>query len=176
MVVMEHDTVLAAERGADGIVFGILNQDGTIDVDRCKRILKLIGGRQAIFHRAFDVTPDPFKSLDQLVGLGVTRVLTSGQEDAVPKGTPLIKRLIDYAGERIEILPGGGIEPYNLEQVVQSTGCKQVHLIAFGIQCDPCTQLRPFVTFGGALYPPEDQYNVTDRSLVRLIVQMAKRP
>jgi copper homeostasis protein len=176
MAVMEQDTVLAVERGADGIVFGILNQDGTIDLDRSKRILKLVGGRQAVFHRAFDVTPDPLKSLDQLVDLGVTRILTSGQEDTGPEGAPLIKRLIDYAGDRIEILPGGGIKPHNLQQMVQFTGCKQVHLAAFGVERDPSTQARPLVTFGGALHLPEDQYNVTDRSLVRRIAQMLKRP
>jgi len=109
MAVMERDTVLAAEQGAEGMVFGILNADGSIDEERCKRLRKLIGDRQAVFHRAFDVTPDPFRSLDQLVALGFTRVLTSGQEDTVPEGAQLIKRLIGYAGDRIEILPGGGI-------------------------------------------------------------------
>ncbi len=176
MAVMEHDTALAVERGADGIVFGILNEDGTIDVDRCKRILKLSKGCQSVFHRAFDVTPDPFKALDQLVDLGVTRILTSGQEDTGPEGAPLIKRLIDYAGDRIEILPGGGIKPYNIQQVIQSTGCKQVHLAAWKSQHDASTQARPFVTFGGALRPPEDQYSVTDRSLVKRIAQMLNKP
>ena len=174
MATMERDTALAVEHGADGIVFGILNADGTIDEERCKRIWKLIGERQAVFHRAFDVTPDPFRALDQLVELGITRVLTSGQEDSVPEGVPLIKRLIEYAGDRIEVLPGGGIKPHNLRQVVESTGCKQVHLTAFKTQSDTSARGRPFVTFGGALYPPEDQYNMTDRHLVERIVQTLK--
>jgi len=145
LAIMERDTALALERGADGIVFGVLNQDGAIDEDQCKQIRRLIGDRQAVFHRAFDVTPDPFKALDQLVELGITRV-TSGQEDSVPEGAPLIKRLIDYAGDRIEILPGGGIQLHNLRQVVESTGCKQVDLTAFRTQSDPSTShqfLRP---------------------------------
>ena len=115
LAAMERDTALAVEHGADGIVFGVLNQDGTIDEGHCKQIRRLIGDRQAIFHRAFDVTPDPFRALDQMVHLGITRVLTSGQEDSVAEGAPLIKRLIDYAGDRIEILPGGGIQLYNLQ-------------------------------------------------------------
>src|SRR5581483_11271598 len=129
--VMERDATLAVDHGADGIVFGILRPDGTIDVERCQRMRRIIGARQAVFHRAFDVTPDPFKALDQLVELGVTRVLTSGQEDSAPEGCALIKRLMDYAGDQIEILPGGGIKPHNLQQVVTATGCKQVHLTAF---------------------------------------------
>jgi copper homeostasis protein len=174
MAVMERDAVLAAEQGAEGMVFGILNADGGIDEERCKRLRKLIGDRQAVFHRAFDVTPDPFRSLDQLVALGFTRVLTSGQEDTVPEGAQLIKRLIEYAGDRIEILPGGGIKPLNLRQVVESTGCKQVHLTAFKTQSDASVRGRPFVTFGGALYPPEDQYQVADRNLVERVVRTLK--
>ena len=171
MAVMERDTVLAREQGADGIVFGILNADGSIDQERCRRIRKIIGDRQAVFHRAFDVTPDPFRALDQLVELGFTRILTSGQEDTVPEGVPLIKRLIEYAGDRIEILPGGGIKLSTLRQVVEATGSKQVHLTAFKTEADTSVHGRPFVTFGGALYPPEDQYQVADRSLVERVVR-----
>jgi copper homeostasis protein len=174
MAVMERDTVLACERGADGIVFGILNADGGIDKERCRLIRRLIGDRQAVFHRAFDVTPDPLRSLDQLIELGFTRVLTSGQEDTAPEGAPLIKRLIEHAGDRIEILPGGGIKLNSLRQVVEATGCKQVHLTAFKTQADTSVHGRPFVTFGGALYPPEDQYQVADRGLVERIVHTLK--
>jgi copper homeostasis protein len=174
MAVMERDTVLAGEQGADGIVFGVLNADGGLDERRCKRIRKLISDRQAVFHRAFDVTPDPFRSLDQLVELGFTRVLTSGQEDTAPEGAPLIRRLIEYAADRIEILPGGGIKLNSLRQVVEATGCKQVHLTAFKTRPDPSVRGRPFVTFGGALYPPEDQYQVADRSLVQRVVHTLK--
>jgi copper homeostasis protein len=174
LAVMERDTMLACERGADGIVFGILNADGSIDEERCRCIRKLIGDRQAVFHRAFDVTPDPFRSLDQLVELGFTRLLTSGQEDTAPEGVPLIKRLIEYADDRIEILPGGGIKLHSLRQVVESTGCKQVHLTAFKTQSDTSVRGRPFVTFGGTLCPPEDQYQVADRHLVERVVDSLK--
>src|ERR1700733_14428236 len=74
------------ERGADGIVFGILTTDGKIDAPRSQRIRRLIGDKQSIFHRAFDVTPDPFEALEQLIDMGITRVLTSGQKDSVPQG------------------------------------------------------------------------------------------
>jgi len=174
MAVMERDTVVAREQGADGIVFGILNADGSIDEERCRRIRKLLGDRQAVFHRAFDVTPDPFRALDQLIHMGFTRLLTSGQEDTAPEGVPLIKRLIEYADDRIEILPGGGIKLYSLRQVVEATRCKQIHLTAFKTQLDLSVRGRPFVTFGGALYPPEDQFQVGDRSLVERIVKTLK--
>ncbi len=175
MAVMERDTAAAVEHGADGIVFGILHADGTVDVERCKRIRKLVGNRQAVYHRAFDVTPDPFRALDQLVDLGMTRILTSGQEDNALEGAALIKRLVEYAGARIEILPGGGIKPHTLQRVLELTGCKQVHLTAFKTETDPSTRAHPQVTFGGALYPSEDQYLTTDRHLVEQIAETLKR-
>ena len=167
MATMERDTEAAVENGADGVVFGILQGDGRVDAGRSQRIRRLIGERQAVFHRAFDVTPEPFEALEQLVELGITRVLTSGQKNSAAEGAELIKRLIDRAGDRIEVLPGGGIQPYHVEEIVKQTGCRQVHLTAWGTAVDPSTHGNRAVTFGGALYPPEDRYEVTDAKLVR---------
>src|SRR5271170_2633132 len=153
MASMERDVEAAVEAGADGIVFGILQADGRIDIARCRRIRQLIGERQAVFHRAFDVTPDPFEALEQLVELGITRVLTSGQKDSVSEGAELIKKLIERAGDRIEILPGGGIQAWNVKDVVERTGCRQIHLTAWRTASDSSTLARPGITFGGALYP-----------------------
>jgi copper homeostasis protein len=164
---MERDTDAAIEHGADGVVFGILQSEGHIDVPKCRRLRKLIGKRQAVFHRAFDVTPDPFEALEQLVDLGFQRVLTSGQKDSVPEGVDLIKKLIERAGDRIEVLPGGGIHVWNVKEMVERTGSRQVHLTAWGTVRDTSTQARPEITFGGALYPPEDRYLVTNAKLVR---------
>lgn len=164
---MERDAEAAIAAGADGVVFGILTPAGEIDVERTRRIRGIIRDRHSVFHRAFDVTPDPFRALDQLVDVGITRILTSGQQDTVPEGADLIRRLIDYARGRIEVLPGGGIKPWNLDDVVARTGCSQVHLTAFRTAVDTSTRQRPHVTFGGALYPPEDSYSVADSNLVR---------
>lgn len=172
MATMERDTQLALEHGADGIVFGILNADGTIDMERTRRIREIVGERQAVFHRAFDVTPDPFRALDELVEMGITRVLTSGQEDSVAEGITLIRRLVDYAAGRIEVMPGGGIKLYDLTRVIEATGCRQIHLTALKVAMDSSTQARPQVTFGGAISPPEDRYAVTDS---RLVEELRKR-
>jgi copper homeostasis protein len=169
MTTMERDAEAAIENGADGVVFGILQSDGRIDLARCMRIRQLIGNRQAVFHRAFDVTPDPFEALEQLVDLGIMRILTSGQKDSVPEGAGLIKELVERAGERIQILPGGGIQAWNLEEMIERTGCRQVHLTATKTASDSSTQARPEITFGGALHPPENRYLMTDAKLVRAL-------
>ncbi len=175
-VTMERDTRLALENGADGVVFGILNRDGAIDLDRTRRIRELIGPhRQAVFHRAFDVTPDPFTALEELIELGITRILTSGQQNAVREGVELIHRLMEHARGRIEIMPGGGILPYEIEAIIEHTRCTQIHLTAFKTQRDPSTQSRPQVSFGGALYPPEDLFQMTDSELVARLAATAKK-
>lgn len=168
---MERDAEAAVDNGADGVVFGILKEDGRIDERRIKRIRRVIGKRQAVFHRAFDVTPNPFRALDQLIDLGITRVLTSGQKDTVPEGVELIAKLVDRAGKRIEILPGGGIRPYNVADVIRRTGCRQIHMTAWMKIQDRSTHARREVTFGGALQPPEDLYDTTDAALVKKIVK-----
>jgi copper homeostasis protein len=169
--VMLRDTENAIELGADGVVFGILNENGTIDIGRCRQIRERIGDRQAVFHRAFDVTPDPFRALEELIDLGITRVLTSGQQNAAPDGADLIRRLIERASGRIEVLPGAGLRVHNLEDFVATTGCVQVHLAAPGVQYDHSTLARPSVTFGDALYPSEVRYEVTDRSVIENVVK-----
>jgi copper homeostasis protein len=174
MDVMLRDTENAIELGAHGVVFGILKENGSIDVERSRQILKRIGNRQAVFHRAFDVTPDPLRALDELIDLGITRVLTSGQQNAAAEGADLIRRLIEHARGRIEILPGGGLRVHTIDDFVARTGCRQVHLAAPGIQYDNSTLARPSVTFGGALYPSEVRYEVTDRSVVENVVKQLR--
>ncbi len=169
---MVADAEVAVAQGVAGLVFGVLTPDGAVDHARTRRLREIAGGRDAVFHRAFDVTPDPFRALDELVDLGITRVLTSGQQDTVPEGLDLIKRLVDHAGDRIQVMPGGGIKPFNFDDVIARTGCRQIHVAAFTTRRDDSTRNRPSVTFGGALLPPENLYDLTDRSVVE---QLARR-
>ncbi len=168
---MEHDAEELINTGADGIVFGILDGEGEIDVRRTKRLREIAGERQAVFHRAFDVTPDPMRALEQLVDLRITRILTSGQENSVHEGAGLIRRLVDSAGSRIEIMPGGGIRPDSVSEVVAKTGCGAIHLTAFKTVEDHSTHARRQVTFGGGSVPAEDRFDMTDADLVRRIVE-----
>ena len=172
MEIMQHDAKLAVEYGADGLVFGILTADGQVDTERCKRIIELARDRQTVFHRAFDVTPDPLKALDQLISLGFTRVLTSGQEKTALKGAELICKLIVHAGDRIEILPGCGLRPHNIRAFVQQTQATQVHFSAFGRKLDSSMRHRPHITFSGAVPPPENQYDLIDRNIIQSVSRL----
>ena len=172
---MTADAEAAVAQDVAGLVFGVLTADGAIDRARTTRLREIAGSRDAVFHRAFDVTPDPFRALDELVDLGITRVLTSGQQDTVPEGLELIARLVDYAGDRIQVMPGGGIKLFNCHEVMTRTGCRDIHVAAFTTRRDDSTRHRPSVTFGGALQPPENQYDVTDRAVVERLAGAANR-
>ena len=163
---MLEDARLLLENGADGIVFGCLQEDGRIDAARCRKLLEVIGDKESVFHRAIDVTPDWKEALDTLIELGVTRVLTSGQAPSVLYGMETVRDMVAYAAGRIEILPGAGIRPGNVRQILSGTGCSQFHCSASGIAYDRSTENSRGIFFGGALYPPEDRYSTTDLAAV----------
>lgn len=129
----EYKTALADAKallqyGVDGIVFGFLKADGTVDLKRCKEMRELIGDREAVFHRAIDVVPDWKEAVDMLCDVGITRILTSGQSPSIISGAATVAEMIRYARGRVQILPGAGINADNIAQVVSLTGCTQVHI------------------------------------------------
>ena len=119
-------------------------------------------GRESVFHRAIDVVPDWRPVLDALADMGITRVLTSGQEPDVSLGTDTVREMIEYAAGRIQILPGAGITARNMDRVIAETGCTQIHLAAHRQMTDSSVRNNRAIYYGGCLYPPEDRFSVTD--------------
>lgn len=167
MHVMMRDTEAALAHGAEGIVFGILTPEGDIDIKRSKQIINLTENKDVVFHRAFDVVRNPKKALEELIDLGVNRILTSGQKPTALQGTSLIKKLIDQAEDRIEILPGGGIRSHNINEIIKQTSANQFHISAFKHYYDTSMQNNPDIIFGGTPGPPEDRYSVIDSDIIR---------
>lgn len=179
----EYETMCAdmeqlLKNGADGIVFGFLNADGTVDCARCadflKRIRKMRPETETVFHRAIDVVPDVFAALDTLIALKITRVLTSGQRPTAAEGAPVIKEMLRFAAGRIEILPGGGLNRENIASFVKETGVAGVHASARSAREDTSVNGRPEIFFGGKIseaFLPENAYKVTDAALVRKTVE-----
>jgi copper homeostasis protein len=170
IAVMERDVEASLRAGAEGVVFGALQTDGSIDEAACRLLRDAAGDHEVVFHRAFDLTPDPFRALEQLIALGFTRVLTSGQRTTALEGAAILKRLVEQASGRIEILPGGGIRAHNVLEILGATGCRQVHLSAFGAAQDSSTAVRPQLSFLSDHLPP-GQYAETDRAKVREVVR-----
>ena len=152
---MRRDVREARRLGADGVVFGLLAPDGTIDADRSRILVEEARPLRVTVHRAFDVSRDPDEALDTLIGLGVDRVLTSGQQAAAPDGLPLIRSLVRQAAGRIGILPGGGITAANVAEVVRATGVREVHVHAARAFPSPMTFRNPKVVMGQPYTPDE---------------------
>ena len=148
--------------GADGLVFGCLTPDGEIDEPRVRALVALCGGRPAVFHRAIDVVPDWRRALEALIRCGVTRVLTSGQAKTALLGAQTIAQMVRFAQGAIEILPGAGVTPDNVLELLEITGCTQVHLSRRRELRDSSTRANPSLRFGHPQSPPEDVYKMTD--------------
>src|SRR5690606_37263420 len=110
---MKRDLIQCQRLSVDGVVFGILNEDGTVDKKRCREIIQRARPLRLTFHRAFDRTPDPFQALEDCTELGFDRILTSGQKASAGEGAELIGKLVDQARGRISIMAGAGVNPEN---------------------------------------------------------------
>ncbi len=126
--VMKQDIRIAKELGAVGIVTGILNSKGSVDLKRMQELIDLARPMQVVFHRAFDLCSDPIFVLNQLMDLGIDRLLTSGQQNKVMDGASLIRELVNISEGRIDIMPGSGINTSNFIELVEKTGARNFHL------------------------------------------------
>ena len=120
------------ELGVNGIVVGALTRDCDIDLSAMRQFIRVAEPLEVTFHRAFDECRNPHKALEDIIGLGCKRLLTSGQAPSAPEGASLIKELIDQASGRIIIMPGAGIKPENISQLVSATGATEYHGSARG--------------------------------------------
>jgi copper homeostasis protein CutC len=132
-----RDAEMFIAAGADGLVVGALDANSAIAAEPCRRLASVARGR-ITFHRAFDFTAEPYEALEQLIALGFQRILTSGGAPTARVGTAKLTELIARAAGRIEIMPGGGIRPENVVELVRATGCQQVHASARTTRPDAC--------------------------------------
>ena len=165
------------QNGADGLVFGFLNADGSIDRERTRILAEtaLEAGKEAVFHRAIDVVPDWREAIDLLAELHITRILTSGQEPDVAYGTETVREMIAYAAGRVQILPGAGVTARNMARILAETGADQLHVAAHRALSDLSTQNNRAIFYGGCLYPPEDRFQMIDGTVIRGMVDALPR-
>lgn len=125
--VMERDIIAFKEMGADGFVFGALTPNGEIDLANCRKLLQAAKGKPCTFHRAFDASLDLPTSLEQIINLGFSRILTSGGMNTVSEGMEKLIKLLEIAEDRIIILPGGGLLPGHIPTLIQSGQLREAH-------------------------------------------------
>lgn len=175
---MVLDARLFMKHGADGIVFGFLLADGNVDEQRTAEFAEIAAseGKVAVFHRAFDLTPDPLAALESLIKCGVTRVLTSGQASRAYEGIGLIKTLAEQADGRIEILPGAGIRSTNAAHIVEYTGVNQIHFSAHAQQTEPSARAgrSRSISFSSGTYPGDDVVEVISAEKIADVIKSIK--
>ncbi len=173
--VMEAECQELLQNGADGIVFGCLMADATLDVEKCKRMISRIkaAGKEAVLHRAFDCVADPFATMEQLIMLGFDRVLTSGLKPTAPEGADMLAGLQKRYGERIQILAGSGVNSQNVEALLQQTLVTQVHSSCKDWMTDPTTVCNG-VSYAVAAGEHERMYDVVSAQKVRQFVEKVK--
>lgn len=125
--IMKEDIKAAKDIGCEGVVIGILNENGDVDVDKCGEMVSLAGNMEVTFHRAFDRVKDPLKSLEQIIAIGCKRILSSGLYPTAIEGSPMLRTLITQADGRIKIMPGSGVRSNNIVQLAKDTGATCFH-------------------------------------------------
>ena len=121
---MKSDIIKFKEMGCKGIVSGVLNSDNSIDIKKTKELVELSRPLEFTFHRAFDKVNDPLYEIENLIGLGIDRVLTSGQKEKAIDGLVLLKQLNSISNNRIKIMPGSGI---NKSNIVNFVNFEEIH-------------------------------------------------
>ena len=128
--VMKTDVKICKELGCDGVVIGMLNADGSVDIEKCKQLVTLAYPMGVTFHRAFDRVSDASQALEDIIEIGCERILTSGLQPTALEAAKTIAALIKQADERIIIMPGSGVRSDNIIELAQKTGAVEFHTSA----------------------------------------------
>ena len=153
--IIRKDIEICKQLGCDGISVGIQKQNGEIDIDRLKQIVQWAYPMGVTCNRVFDRTPDPFKSLEDIISCGCERILTSGQKSAAPDATEILSRLVTQADERIIIMPGAGVKSTNIEKLIRETGAREFHTSARKI-AESVSHQNPDILDTGNVYIAEE--------------------
>jgi copper homeostasis protein len=146
--IMQRDVATAKRLGAEGAVFGLLNPNGAVDTARTRQLVEMARPLNVTFHRAFDMSADLFRALEDIFATGADRILTSGGEQTSQQGAQTIARLVQAA--RITIMAGSGINAGNVRGILEQTGVREIHVGLRSPVPSPMTYRNPRVSMGTA--------------------------
>lgn len=173
--IMLKDIELSRKLGVDGVVIGCLTNDGDIDMIKNRELIDAAGDMSVTFHRAFDMSRDPYESLENIIELGCDRILTSGQQPKADMGIDLLKKLVSIAGERIIIMPGSGVNAHNIAKLAVETGANEFHLSAREPIVSGMTYRNPNLKMGGTeVIINEFEEQVTSAKMVEQTIKALK--
>jgi copper homeostasis protein len=166
--IMCRDVGAAKAAGADGVVLGVLDPAGQVDIHRTRQLIDLARPLSITFHRAFDMSADLLRALEDVCATGADRLLTSGGEQTCLQGVKAIAQLVRLGGDRITILAGGGIGLNNAAQIIESTGVKEIHVGLGSPVTSPMLYRNPRVSLGKALGREYDRTQVLEENVRKL--------
>ena len=170
---MRRDIEYAKSCGVDGVVLGVLQPNGHVNMVRTRDLVQFAAPLKTTFHRAFDLAVDPFRALDDIVICGCHRILTSGQKATAPEGLETIRELVEHAAGRIDIMAGSGVNPENAHQLIEA-GVQALHFSAKKITQSWMTYRNPEVPImqTGAL--SDYELMVADEEKIRKMSEMMR--
>jgi len=172
IAVMRQDIEAAKTLDVDGVVLGLLNADGTVDEEQTAELVQLAHPLPVTFHRAFDVSRDPFEALEAIIRTGAKRILTSGQQPGVEAGIPLLTQLVKQANGRIEIMAGAGVSDKNATRIA-ATGVAAIHLTAKELVDSQMQYRNPAISMASVALDEFQQLS-TSGAVVEAVVGAAK--
>ncbi|XP_065183813.1 copper homeostasis protein cutC homolog [Sycon ciliatum] len=172
--VMKENICIFKEAGASGIVLGALTKEGRVDRQLTAELVALARPLPVTFHRAFDMAVDLVQALEDLVELGIERVLTSGGESTCLEGLPMLAQLVKQAANRIIVVPGGGITEKNLDRILSGCQASEFHASCrTRVKNSVMTFRNSSVKMGASLSPAEFSHKVSDASTVSRMMAIA---
>lgn len=173
LAVMRHDTAVAKECGANGVVFGILDLDGNIDLAHTRAMAELARPMEVTFHRAFDMAADLPRALEDVCATGATRLLTSGGRQTSIEGRDQIGKVVQQAGGRILVMPGSGIKPENVCGLVEHTGAREIHVGLRSVVPSPMRYQNPRIAMGSVAGREYERSVVLEENVRKLCAALA---
>ena len=170
---MLRDIAHAREAKATGVVFGILMADGKVDVERTRALVEAAKGMECTFHRAVDMTADYERAIEDVIATGCHRILTSGGYDKAIDGIDNIRRAVEIANGRIEIMAGSGVVAANAAALA-STGVDALHFSAKRMVMGAMEYRNPRISMGGSAAVDEFQLRVVDKEEVTSILSIIR--
>ena len=172
--IMRRDIDICGESGVNGVVFGILTQNGLIDIERTAKLVEYARPMSVTFHRAFDMCADPYSGLEEVIQTGADRLLTSGQKQTAIEGSGLITSLVKQSQGKIIIMPGSGVDKINIAILAKKTGACEFHLTGRMPVDSGMTFRQPGISMSGISGIDEYSRKVADTEKIKRIIEILK--
>ncbi|HWJ48752.1 MAG TPA: copper homeostasis protein CutC [Candidatus Udaeobacter sp.] len=172
---MLRDIEIAKSEGADGVALGILEEEGHVDVPRTRQLVELARPLSVTFHRAFDMSAELFRALEDVCATGADRILTSGGEQECLQGVDTVARLVADAGGRIKIMAGGRIVIDNAPTIIEQTGVTDIHVGLGTPVRSPMVHRNSHLSLGKAQGREYERTQVLEDSVRQLIRAISSR-